>query len=278
MRKVALLLAALLLLPALALYSAADSPGTAVTVAGPERLVISRDGTYNVKIFGSPEIRWGFWVNISGSARAEAKLASPDGTVDSSKSYIMSQSAPLAYPEFNFTLTAPPKPGPLVIEVLALALEGTGAAGQTATARWSVDVKAIRNVQINSTVRNSGEVPVADLKVAFMVRLNGAWTYISNETVPSVEPRGTQNVSAPWDTSLLDSGEYTIRIIVDPDGEKVQYYDAKTVTEKRIVLRDIGAKVEPLWYEKYQRAIGFFSVIVVAAVIGLWWWRRKKIV
>ncbi len=278
MRRCALLLAALLLLPALAIAPAADSPGTAVTVTGPERLAVSRDGSYNVKIFGQSDIRWGFWVNVSGTGRAEAKLSSPEGTVDSSKSYILTQTSPLAYPEFNFTLTAPPKPGSLVIAVTALALEGTGAAGQAATARWSVDIKAIRNVMVNSTVRNSGEIPVADLKVAFMVRFHGAWTYISNESVPAVEPGGTQNVTAVWDTTTLDSGEYTVRIVVDPDGEKVQYYDARTFTEKRIVLREVGAKVEPPLYERYQRAIGFFGVLAVAGVIGLWWWRRKKIV
>jgi hypothetical protein len=190
----------------------------------------------------------------------------------------MSQNVPLAYPELNFTLTAPAKAGQLTITVTALAMEGALAAGQTATARWSVEVKARREVQLNTTVRNSGDVPVSDLKVAFMVRLQGLWTYISNETVPSLEPGSSANVSAKWNSTLVENGEYTVRIVVDPAREKAQYSGSGGVVEKRIVLRDVGSKEGQSWEQRYQRLIGFIAVIAVAAAVGIWWYRRKKIV
>lgn len=275
MRSAFAVLALLLLVPFASFVPGEGTPGTAVTISGPERLEASTDGAYNVKIFGPSNINWGFWVNVSGAQRSGAKLASPDGTADSSKSYLMSQNAPLAYPEFNFTLTAPAKAGSLMITVTALAMEGTGAAGQRATSRWSVDVKATRMVQLNTTVRNSGEIAVQNLKVAFMVKLGGHWSYISNETVPALEAGKTANVSASWNSSLLDSGEYTVRIVVDPDGEKVQYSGSGGVSEQRIVLRDVGAKESQ---PPNVRLIGFIAVIVIIGVVLFYWYRKKKIV
>jgi hypothetical protein len=267
--------ALLVLLLSAALPLAQGTPGTAVAIAGPERLEASTDGSYNVKIFGPAEILWGFWVNVSGANRADAKLASPEGTADSTRSYIMSQTSPLAYPELNFTLTAPARAGILTITVTALAMEGSGAASQTATSRWSVDVKAKREVLLNSTVRNSGDVPLRDLKVAFLVRLHGSWTYISNESVPQLEAGQTANVTSRWNSTLVDSGEYTIRIVVDPDHEKVQYSGSGGTIEKQVVLRDVGAKDEQ---PPNVRLIGFLVVLAVAAGIFVWWYRKKKIV
>ena len=278
MRTAWALAAMLLLLPAALPAPAGASDGTAVNIVGPERLEAATDGSYNVKIFGPAGVQWGFWVNVSGAQRADAKLSSPDGTPDSDRPYIMSQNVPLAYPELNFTLTAPAKAGQLTITVTALAMEGALAAGQTATARWSVEVKARREVQLNTTVRNSGDVPVSDLKVAFMVRLQGLWTYISNETVPSLEPGSSANVSAKWNSTLVENGEYTVRIVVDPAREKAQYSGSGGVVEKRIVLRDVGSKEGQSWEQRYQRLIGFIAVIAVAAAVGIWWYRRKKIV
>jgi len=270
-----ILAAAILVCLIAAAFPAQGTPGTAVTITGPERLEASKDGSYNVKIYGPAEIKWGFWVNVSGSNRADAKLASPDGTADSSRSYILSQSAPLASPEFNFTLTAPPKAGSLTIMVTALALEGTGAAGQTATSRWAVDIKARREVLLNSSVQNNGDILVRELKVAFMVKLNGVWTYIANETIPNLEPGKSENVTTTWNSTLVENGEYILRIVVDPDHEKVQYSGSGGIVEKRIVLRDVGAKEEQ---PPNVRLIGFIVVLVVAAGIFAWWYRRKKIV
>jgi hypothetical protein len=275
MRIVFVLIAFLLLVPAAILVAGEGTPGTAVAITGPERLEVSTDGAYNVKIFGPSEINWGFWVNVSGADRADTKLASPDGTADSSKSYIMSQTTPLAYPEFNFTLTAPAKAGSLTVTVTALAMEGAGAAGQMAVSRWSVDVMATRLVQLNTTVHNGGEVAVQNLMVAFMVKLHGQWAYISNESVPQLDAGQTANVSTTWNSSLLDSGEYTVRIVVDPDRELAQYSGSGGTVDKLIVLRDVGAKEQQ---PPNVRLIGFIVVVAVISVGLFYWYRKKKIV
>jgi len=267
--------AVLLCLLAAALPLTQGTPGTAVTVSGPEILEASKDGAFNVKIYGPANILWGFWVNLSGANRADAKLASPEGTPDSSKAYIMSQTNPLPNPEFNFTLTAPAKAGSLVITVTAVAMEGAGASGQTATSRWSVDVLARREVVLNTTVRNSGEIPVSELKVAFMVKLHGVWTHIANESVQQLEAGGRANVSTIWNSTLVGTGEFTIRIVVDPDHEKVQYSGSGGTVEKVVVLRAVGAKEEQ---PPNVRLIGFIVVLVVAAGVFAWWYRKKKIV
>ncbi|MBM4249811.1 MAG: hypothetical protein FJ149_10360 [Euryarchaeota archaeon] len=271
-------LALLLLAAALPALHGANTPGTAVTVSGPERLEVSKEGSYNVRIQGPALIKWGFWVNVTGTGRADVLLTSSDGTPDSQKPYTMSQNDPLEHPEFNFTLTAPPVAGGLTITVTAFAMEGAAAAGQTATGRWDLAVKARRDIELNATVRNSGEVAVQNLRVAFMVRLHGIWTYISNETVAELEPGARANVTTRWDTTLMDNGEYLIRVVVDPEGEKVMYTGSGSISERRVVLRDVGTREEEPWTTRYQRIIGFVAVLAVAAAIGVWWWRRKKIV
>lgn len=268
-------LAVLLLVATLPAFPAPNTPGTAVSISGPDRLGASTEGSYNVKIQGPAQVLWGFWVNASGPGQADALLTSDEGTPDSEKPYTMTQNAPLEQPEFNFTLTAPAVAGDLTLTVTAFAMEGEAAAGQTATGRWVVEVKSKREVELNSTVRNSGEVTLVDLKVAFMVRLHGIWTYIVNETVSELGPGDRTNVTTIWDTTVLDSGEYTIRVVVDPDNEKVMYSDSGKVSEKRVVLREVGAKEpEPANW----RLVGFIVVVAVAAAIGIYWWRRKKIV
>lgn len=269
-----LLLLPLALLPAMAL---ADNvtPGVAVNLTGPEKVEVSGAGDYNVKIFGPADIKWGFWVNLSGPERGGASLVSPEGTTDTSKSYVLAQSAPLAYPEFNFTLTAPAKAGSLLITVTVHAMEGTGAAGQTAISRLNLDVKAKRDITINGTVRNSGDVTVQNVQVAFMVKLNGEWTYLGNQTVTTVEPGKKENVSMVWNSSLLDNGEYTIRIVIDPDHNVFQYSGSEGVVERTVVLRTPG--------EAAPKGIApgawvLLGVLVAAAIGGIYYYRKKKIV
>ncbi len=275
MKRAWAVFALMMLLPAVAFPLMQGTPGTAVAITGPERLAATTAGSYNVKLFGPADIRWGFWVNVSGANREDAKLESPDGTADSSRSYIMSQTVALPYPEFNFTLTAPGKAGTLLITVTATAMEGAGAAGQTATSRWSVDVKTRRDVQLNSTVRNTGDVTVQNLKVAFMVKLGGVWTYITNETVSELTAGQVANVSTTWDSTLVGSGEFSIRIVVDPDKEKFEYSGSGGISEKRVVLRDAGSKeAKPYNYN----GIYFLVVLGVAGAVFYAWYRKKKIV
>lgn len=273
-------LAALLLLLPLVILPAttcADNvtPGVAVNLTGPEKLEVSATGGYNVKIFGPADIKWGFWVNLSGPQRGGASLVSPEGTTDTSKSYVLLQSAPLAYPEFNFTLTAPAQAGPLLITVTVQAMEGTGAAGQTAISRLNIDVKAKRDVMINGTVRNSGDVAAQNVLVAFMVKLNGEWTYIGNQTVTTIEPGKKENVSIVWNSSLLDNGEYAIRIVIDPEHSVFQYSGSEGVTERTVVLRTPG-EAAPKGIA--PGAYVLLGVLVVAAIGGIYYYRKKKIV
>jgi len=253
----------------------APTPGMAVNISGPEKLEAATEGSYNVKVFGPSDITWGFWVNVSGSDYKNAKLVSPDGQIDSDKGYRLFQNVPLSYPEFNFTLIAPPKAGTLTLTVTVNALEGANAAGQTATNRWSVDVKAKREVTINATVSNSGGVPVDSIKVSFLVRLHGVWTYIGNETIPRIDTGKRENVSTMWNSTLVDDGEYTVRVIVDPDHEKPQFTGASNIIEKKVMLKAPGTKGQA---PPNVRLIGFIAVLAVASAVGYIWYRKKKIV
>lgn len=250
------------------------SSGAVADVTGPERLQVSDTGSYNVKIYGPDSVQWGFWVNVSGGDAKDSTLVSPDGQTATGKNYIMHELSLLSYPEFNFTLSAPKKPGMLTLTITALA-EGTSAAGQTAISRWSVDIRAARDIALNTTVTNSGAVTVQDLKVAFMYKDHGTWVYISNQSVASVDPGKTQNVSTVWNTSILDNGQYDVRIVVDPDHEKAQYAGAANVVDRQIVLQTPGSSVAP---PVNVRLVGFLVVIAVIAVVLVFWYRKKKIV
>jgi hypothetical protein len=244
---------------------------TAVNVAGPEKLAVSSSGDYNVKIFGAADIKWGFFVNLSGAQRDSASMTSPDGKAGDS-SYILVEQTALAYPEFNFTLTAPSKAGSLLITVTAHAIEGSARQG---VAHWTVDVRAKREVALNATVKNSGETPVSNLKVAFYVQQNGAWNEIGNTTVPNIEGHKSANVSFVWDSTLFENGEYTLRTVVDPDHDMPQYSGADNTAEFKVVLRTPGAPLpKPVAPGVYVLA----GIAIAAAIGGVYYYRKKKIV
>lgn len=270
----ALALAALLV--GLAPPSTPDTAGVAVAVSGPDRLEVSAEAKYNIRIYGPAEVRWGFSVNMTGRSLEGGSITSPEGRTMEENKYWMVHDRPLAQPEFNITLTAPSEPGPIALDIMVHALEGAGAAGQTASARWSISVRAKRDVTINATVTNSGETRVEGLVVAFYVRLEGEWVHIANQSIPVIEPGGRENVSAVWNASLVDNGEYRVRIVIDPERKKVQFFSGSTVLEKTLVLRDPG--------EKPPRPIPPGVVVLVAmAVVGggasvYYWYRKRKIV
>ena len=269
---VVLALLALLLLPAMGTAPADTAvAGTAVNIAGPEKLAVSTSGDYNVKIFGPANTTWGFFVNLSGPQRGGASMTSPDGKTGD-QSYILVEQAALAYPEFNFTLTAPAKAGPLLITVTAYPVEGSA---QTAVARWNMDVRARREVTLNATVKNSGETPVGNLVVAFYVKQGGAWTEIGNQTVASIDGRGKANASLVWNSTLFDNGEYTIRVVIDPDHTVPQYSGAENVAEFHVVLATPGAAPpKPVPPGAYVLA----GIAIAAVIGGVYYYRKKKIV
>jgi hypothetical protein len=271
MRSAIVLLVLLPLVWLPAADSSADTAATKVNLSGPERLAVSTTGEYNVKIYGAAEVKWGFFVNLSGAHRDSASMTSPDGKTGD-QSYILVEQAALAYPEFNFTLTAPSDAGSLGITVTAYAAEGSAGRGM---ARWSVDVRAKREVTLNATVRNFGATPASNLKVAFYIHHNGIWTEIGNTTVQSVEGHKSANASLVWDSTLFDNGEYTIRFVVDPDHEVPQYSGAENTAEFKVVLRTPGSALpKPMAPGVYV----LVAIAIAAAIGGFYYYRKKKIV
>jgi hypothetical protein len=267
-----LALMAILLLPAIGMAGADTAvAATAAAITGPEKLEVSTNGEYNVKLYGPADVKWGFFVNLSGPQRGSASMTSPDGKTGD-QSYNLVQQAALVSPEFNFTLTAPSKAGALLITVTAYAAEGSPA---TAVTRWSVDVRARREVTLNATVKNSGETPVSSLLVAFYVKMGGEWTDIGNQTVASIDGRGKANASLVWNSTLFDNGKYTIRVVIDPDHTFPQYSGAENTAEFQVELRTPGAPLpKPLPPGAYVLA----GIVIAAVIVGVYYYRKKKIV
>ncbi len=261
---------------ALVPQSTPQSAGAAVAVSGPERLEVSGEARYNVKIYGPEDVKWVFSVNMTGRSLEGGSMTSPEGRTMEENKYWMVHDQPLTHPEFNITMTAPSKPGSVALDVLVYAIDGGGAAGQTASTRWSISVREKREVTINATVTNSGETRVEGLLVAFYVKLGGEWVHIANQSVSVIEPGGRENVSAVWTASLVDNGEYRVRIVLDPERKKVQFSSGTTVIERTIVLKDPD--------EKPPRTISTGLVVLAALAIGgggvsiYYWYRKKKIV
>lgn len=271
-----LALAALLLATAVQPDPAlAQTPGTAVAISGPERVEVSTDATYNIKIYGPPGIKWGFSLELKGKNLEGGYITSPAGRTEEENKYRMVHDTPLEYPEFNLTLHSPSKAGAIALEITVNALEGEGAAGQTATARWPISVRSKREVTINASVRNTGETRVEGLLVSFFVRLGGEWVSIANQTVPLIEPGGRENVSAVWNAALVDNGEYRVRIVLDPEHKKAQFSGGGSVLERTIVLREPGAR-EPRPVPPGLLVLVAFAVAGGAAAV--YWYRKKKIV
>ena len=274
MRSAAIVLAMLVLLaaaPALDHPADAAPPAPTVTVAGPEKLAVSTTGSYNVKIYGPSNLTWRFYVNLSGAQKNSASMTSPDGKAGN-QSYEMVEQTALANPEFNFTLTAPSVAGSLQMKVTAYASDGSTRDG---VAHWTVDVRAKREVTLNATIRNSGETPVGNLKVAFYVHHNGEWTEIGNTTVNNVDGNSKANASFVWDSTLFDNGVYTIRVVADPDHENPQYASAQDTYEFNVQLRTPGSALpKPLAPGVYVLA----GIVIVGIIVGVYYWRKKKII
>jgi len=249
----------------------AAAPATTVMISGPEKLAVSGSGAYNVKIYGAADVKWAFFVNLSGAQRDSASMTSPEGKTGN-ETYILVEQTALTSPEFNFSLTAPSKAGSLGMTVTAYASEGTA---QHGVARWTLDVRAKREVTLNATVRNSGETPVANVKVAFYIHQNGEWTEIGNTTVQSIEGRSKANASFVWDSTFVDNGIHTIRTVVDPDHENPQYSGAENTAEFKVQLRTPGSALP----KPVAPGVYVLAGIAIAAVIGgLYYYRKKKIV
>jgi hypothetical protein len=272
MAPIALALLALAsLAPALDNPAGAALPTPTVTIAGPEKLAVSTSGSYNVKIYGPVNLTWRFYVNLSGPQKGSASMTSPEGKAGNN-SYEMVEQAALSSPEFNFTLNAPSAAGPLQMKITALASDGSTGEG---VARWTVDVRAKRDVTLNATIRNSGETPVGNLKVAYYVRQDGQWKDIGNTTVGNIDGRGKANASFIWDSTLFDNGVYTIRVVADPDHENPQYTGAENTYDFKVQLRTPGsAPPKPIGPGVYVLA----GIIIAGAAAGVYYWRKKKII
>lgn len=252
-----------------------NTPGTGVNIIGPEKVETGGEAVFNVKIYGPENIRWGFSVNLTGKNRAGGSLASPAGRTAEGNAFFLTHESPLTDKELNVTLTAPSKAGALTLAVDIYAVDGTDAAGQTASNRWVIDVKTKREVALNATVSNGGSVSVDNVKVAFQYKLGGEWVYISNESIPSIAAGAKENVTTTWNASLLGNGEYKVRIIVDPDREKVQFSGATNVIEKTVVLKEIGVK--EAWTPS-PALVGLVITLIIVGIGMIYWYQKKKIV
>jgi len=275
MRKLVAMGALLALLLSTLPVTGDNTPGTGVSMVGPEKVETTGDAVFNVKIYGPENIRWGFSVNMTGKNKAGGSLASPAGKTDAGNAFVLTHETPLPDKEFNVTMTAPSKAGTVTLAVDIYAIDGTDAAGQTASTRWSIDVRTKREVALNATVSNGGGVAVENVKVAFQFKLGGEWVYISNESIPSIAAGGKENVTTKWNASLLNPGEYKVRIIVDPDREKVQFSGATNVIEKTILLKEIGVK------EAWTPSTALVGLVITLIIVGIgmvYWYQKKKIV
>ncbi|MEM2868836.1 MAG: CARDB domain-containing protein [Thermoplasmata archaeon] len=254
----------------------ADTPGTAVAISGPDRLEVSTDAVYNIRIYGPEGIKWGFELEMKGKNLEGGYITSPAGRTEEENKYKMVHDRPLEQPEFNVTLHAPSKAGEIALQLAVTALEGEAAAGQKAKARWPISIRNKREVMINATVRNTGETRVEGLLVAFYVRLEGRWLNFANQSVPVIEPGGRENVSAVWNAALVDNGEYRVRIVLDPEHKKPLFSESGSVIEKTIVLKEPGAQ-GPKPISPVVLALVAFA-LVGGAVSIYYWYRKKKIV
>jgi len=166
----------------------------------------------------------------------------------------------------NITLTAPGKPQTLRFTVVGIAIDadGTEKGDHWNRVTKEFEIHKIREVDINATVTNKGDLEAKAFNVSFLV--DGDLIGIVH--VDAIPAGGEQNISYVWDATFYDPGEYDVEVIVDSNETTLELNEGNNKLVKTVVLEPLEKKDERK-YDRNTILYGFFGAIIIIGVVWI---------
>lgn len=249
-----------------------DRVAVLIDPASPDRMVTNGNITILMTITyadATDGTRYGFAVDLDspdGKSLEGAALSAPYGTPSENKTHL-AQSEPIEERVFNVTLTAPSKAQDLKMVVMGIAVDRDGTEKGD---HWNFQTKVIevykkREVAINATVLNTGDIEAKDINLTFSV----GGDIIGVQHIPVIPPNGEYNVTHMWDATFFDAGEYKIVVELDSNRTNLELNEGNNKLTKTIILEPLGGTGEEAGLD--MQTIGYYLIaaIIILVIIGI---------
>jgi hypothetical protein len=218
--------------------------------------------------------RYGYAVDLDSQGKKGEKgnkmlegaaLEAPGGTPSENKTHL-THSSPLEEKYFNVTLTAPKKPQVLLFTVVGMVVDNDGTERGD---HWNhmtkeIEIFKVREVDLNATITNTGDVEAKDINVSFLV--DGE--VIGIEHIAILPAGGEQNVSHKWDATFYDPGDYKVQVMVDPNQTTLELDEDNNVITKTVTIEPLKKEEKPP-YDWRTILYGLLALVIVVAIIWI---------
>lgn len=188
----------------MAMVSADDATNpVTITYDGPTKIGIGQKQMYKIVVSGGPAAEgpngnYSYTATLGGKYASEAKLTPSTG-------------GPLVNGTFFFNVTAPSSAGSFTVTVVGKSINATANTTQT----LKLDLESVNPIILSATIKNSGNVTVKSVPVAFYLGDQTDGNLIYNTTV-DVTGLSQATVSYNWTSYDLSRGKHEIIVQIDP--------------------------------------------------------------
>ncbi|MEW5759580.1 MAG: CARDB domain-containing protein [Candidatus Thermoplasmatota archaeon] len=226
-----------------------------IVIDGPDGLEFGENATYRIVLEYPNAKYYGFKAELEGKKIKDASIDSEVGIVENKTLY---HREPLKENTFNISLKAPNNNCTMYLNLIGFATETEKLTGEIWNSiKKKIIVKERKEVVINATIRNTGEVKANDVLVYFYV--DGE--FIGSQTLTSIEPKSISNASIVWRATFAKPGTHKVKIVIDPDNNITELNEKDNIIYKTIKLK--GEKEEiSIWVY-----IAILTVLVACILI-----------
>lgn len=216
-----------------------------ITYDGPSKIGIGQKQMYKIVVSGGPAAEgpngnYSYTATLGGKLATEARLTPSSG-------------GPLTNGTFFFNVTAPSNAGSFTVTIVGKSINATANTTQT----LKLDLESVNPIILSAIIKNSGNVTVKAVPVAFYLGDQTDGNLIYNTTV-DVTGLSQATVNYNWTTYDLSKGKHEVIVQIDPATD--------------LVTLDTGSKTATLTI--YFGAEGYGSIngwlwafVVVLAVL-----------
>ncbi len=167
---------------------------------------------------------------------------------------------PKASGTFYLNLTAPAVPQTLTITIKCTSASTT----TTVNTALEYNVRVVEPVVLSATITNTGKVSVNGVPLVLQIFRDGDWVQFHSTTL-DLGAGETYDLKYNWTALDLRSGEYKVRMLLDPDNSVVTFEGGSAVYETTIYydMPGYGGVNSLLWV--LVIALGFVTFLI---------WRR----
>jgi hypothetical protein len=237
----------------------------------PDEIPASGTAEFNVTISYPPATtswRYGFGASISsadGKSLSGASLSSPQGTASENNTRL-THNEPLESSTFVVSLTAPSKPQRIKLTIMGNAVDhdGTERGDHWNYVTKNIDILKSREIYINASIRNKGEVEAKDINVTLFIDGEPMET----QNIGSISAGKVQNITFKWDATKYKAGDYKIEVVLDSNSTVLELNEGNNKLVKTVTLSDISGTGGPK-FDWTTAVYWILGLVIVALVVGL---------